>query len=108
MRRGPALLICAAIGLASCGVGETRTVTQTVTGTAAQASPEPADPTLDAQCVQEPNGQAPQCTQGTVAVSVTIGAPCQDPAYQQPEAWQWTYSGSSTVRCMTVLSPSGG
>jgi hypothetical protein len=60
-----------------------------------------ADPTMDAQCVPEPN-LPPACTQGSYQVAIPIGASCQNPAYQQPETWQWTYSGSQTARCETV------
>ncbi len=57
---------------------------------------------MDAQCTPEPNGIPLQCVQGSYQVTLTIGASCDDPAYEQPETWQWTYSGSTTARCMTV------
>jgi hypothetical protein len=99
--------IAIALFLAGAAVGllKTRAAPRaTTTATLSQASSpsvQPADPTMDAQCVQEPNGIAPRCTQGNYAVSVPIGASCSG-RYQAPEAWQWTYSGSTTARCMTV------
>ena len=58
----------------------------------------PADPTMDAQCTIEPDGIAPSCTQGNYRVALTLGAPCVDPQYVQPDSWQETSGG--TVRCV--------
>lgn len=87
-----------ALGLLLAGCGAVRTVTRT--SPPALPAAVRADPTLDANCVAEPN-RPPSCTQGDYRVSITIGASCYDPGYAQPETWQWTYDGSATVRCMT-------
>ena len=90
-----AILVC----LALMGCGSATTVTQTVQAPQPTTTIQAADPTQDATCTIEPNGAPPVCYQGSYQVSLTLGAPCVDPQYQQPEVWQQTYSGSTTVRC---------
>lgn len=83
--------------------GENNVTANLSTASSDTSTTVPADPTLDAECTSQPN-LAPTCTQGNYNVSLTIGAKCYDPSYEQPEEWLWTNGSgeSGTVRCMTV------